>query len=121
MIVYYKQIPVGLPQGGSLRPRRVGQTSGQPPSENYVNVSFDLIDLSDDTPSPKSAGIPKLAKGNTRSPASIPDGRSEKVPLTRKISAPDHVITDTSRNTFDDDHSDYVVAPSRGIATKYVW
>ncbi|XP_028407981.1 tyrosine-protein phosphatase non-receptor type 12-like isoform X2 [Dendronephthya gigantea] len=107
---------IGLPQGGSSQPTRVGQTSQQHPSENYVNVSIDLIDFSADTS--KSAGVPKPAVANTRNGISTPDGGRQKVPLSRQASAPDYVIVDRSRNTFDDDHSDYVVAPPRVPAPK---
>lgn len=109
---------VGAPQGSLSGPpqKRVGQISQQQQqqsSDNYINVAFDLVDLSDDPTPPKSPGAlkrnPRGALLNVAKP-----------PLSRKSSAPEYVTSaeyatvDKSRNHLEDTSSDYVIVPPRG-------
>ena len=83
------------------------------PDETYTNVSFDLIDLSDDTaPSPRP-GVAKPSNTNARNDVS--NGRVGKPPLSKQPSSPDYVVVDKSRNNYDDTSSDYVIVPPRGL------
>ena len=98
----------GVPQGSLSGPpqKRVGQISQQQPNDNYINVAFDLVDLSDGTssPPPKSAGAAKPKNANLAHSALLPN--AHKASLSRKVSAPEYRAQDTS--------SDYVIVPPRG-------
>ena len=75
-------------------------------SDSYVNVTRDLIDLSDDTTPLKNT----VTTRNTRNDAL--DVRSPKFSVGRQVSAPDKL--EKSQDYFEDTSSDYVIVPPRG-------
>jgi hypothetical protein len=91
--------------------KRVGQISPQSPSENYVNVAFDLIDLSDEPTPPHKPAVGK--PNNVSSQDDVFKSRTPKAPVTRKTSSPDYAVVDKSRHN-SDDSSDYVIVPPKG-------
>lgn len=100
---------VGTPQGAYSGPmqKKLGQMSQQNPGENYVNVSFDLVDLSDDKPQSKSHAAAK--PGNVNAHQNVTDRPSGKLP-------------ENSRNLLDDDTStEYVVVHPRGLCLLIAW
>lgn len=86
---------VGTPQGAHSGPiqKKLGQVSPQNPSENYVNVSFDLVDLSEEKPQSKSPVPAKPSNANAH-----------------------QNVYDRPNGKLDDDtSSEYVVMPPRGL------